>query len=42
MRNRDLPRLLQNCDLPRLLRREARVWVVTLTFGVLLFLVLGV
>jgi hypothetical protein len=42
MRNRDLPRLLQNCDLPRLLRREARVWVVALTVGVVLFLVVGV
>jgi hypothetical protein len=42
MRNRDLPRLLQNCDLPRLLRREGRVWVVALTIGVVLFLILGV
>ena len=36
MRNRDLPRFLQRCDLPRLLRREARVWVVAVSFGVLL------
>lgn len=42
MRNRDLPRLLQRCDLPRLLRREGRVWLVALTIGVVLFLVLGV
>lgn len=42
MRNRDLPRLLQNCDLPRLLRREGRVWAVALTIGVVLFLVVGV
>lgn len=42
MWNRDLPRFLQRCDLPRLLRRERRVWLVALTFGVVLFLVLGV
>ena len=42
MRNRDLPRFLQRYDLLRLLRREGRVWIVALTFGVVLFLVLGV
>jgi hypothetical protein len=42
MRNREFPRFLQRCDLPRLLRREGRVWLVALTIGVVLFLVLGV
>jgi hypothetical protein len=42
MRNRDLPRFLQRCDLPRLLRREGRVWIVALTFGIVLFLILEV
>lgn len=42
MGNRDFPRFLQRRDLKRLLRRERRVWVVALTFGVVLFLVIGV
>jgi hypothetical protein len=42
MRNREFARFLQRCDLLRLLRREGRVWLVALTFGVVLFLVLGV
>jgi len=42
MPSRDLSRMLRRCDLTRLLRREGRVWIVALTIGVVLFLVVVV